>query len=83
MPIDIGDVGLTTRIMLRNRSGRPRSWTRANMLAPSAAECAEAADPAKRRPAGQVGAGGQQRGAGGQAAEEQVGRDVRLPWRRP
>ena len=37
MPTDIGEVSLAVRSMLRNRSGRPRSWTSANPLTPSAA----------------------------------------------
>ena len=57
VPTDIGEVGLKTRSMLRNRSGRPRSATSASRLtvmapvAPIRAPRARAGRPDRSAPA--------------------------------
>ena len=57
MPTDIGEVSLTTRSMLRKRSGRPRSWTSATIeklsapIAPRRPERREADRPVRSAPA--------------------------------
>ena len=57
MPTDIGEVGLATRSMLRNRAGRPRSCTSATKLpliapiAPSRPARRSAGRPVRSAPA--------------------------------
>ena len=74
----IGDVGLTTRSMFRNRSGRPSSAVR--NAAPPAAAAAATSRPALAsawRPVS-ARASSEHRRRAGQLAEEQVGGQVRL-----
>ena len=49
LPTLMGDVGLATRNMLRNRAGRPRSTTRSGPLTAMPAADASSADRARRR----------------------------------
>ena len=83
MPTDSADVGLNTRSMCRNRSGRPRSCTRKTTEAIDPPPATSRRHPGQRRPAAEVGQRSQDRRRARRPAEEQVERHVRrLPHRR-